>query len=186
MRIIIAVTLLLASYSCHFNVEIERNKQYFDDSTNKIFRRGSDAYTNGKYKLSDSLLTIVINKSKNNISMAMPEWANPYFYRGTNDIELGKFSQALSDMDHVASDTTINTHVLIVRCEALRLLGKYDSSISICNRLISLTRDSSLLSERGVCYYNLGQMDKACSDFTYCKQKGVDTAYINPYLKSCK
>jgi tetratricopeptide (TPR) repeat protein len=186
MKIFSAIILSLTFYSCQFNVELKKNKQYFDDSTSQIIKKGSDAYLKGDYKLSDSLLTLAISNSKNINSRAVPEWANPYFYRGNNDIQLGKYDQALYDMDHVTSDTTTNTHVLIVICEAFRMLKKYDSCISICNRLISLKFDSMILSERGVCYYHLGQIDKACSDLTYCKQKGLDTAYLNPYMKDCK
>jgi len=184
---ILVFIILLAFSSCHFNIDIaKKGKLYFDDSTNKLIQKGSDAYLNGNYKLADSLLTIVIKNSSDKISITMPEEANPYFYRGTNNIELGRYSQALTDMEHVASDTTTNSHVLLVRCEALQMLKKYDSCIVICNRLISLKCDSVILISRGVCYFFKGQMDKACSDLMYCERRGLDTAYLKPFIKDCK
>jgi tetratricopeptide (TPR) repeat protein len=116
----------------------------------------------------------------------MPQTINPYFYRGSNDIELDKFHEAIADLEHVASDTTNNTHVLMVRSEAFKWLKQYDTAISICNRLLDLNVDSlAILSQRGICFYLNGQKDKACLDFKYCKKLGADTSFLNKFLKDC-
>lgn len=153
MKPLLYITLALFLTSCHLNVEVTKKyHQYFDDSTMNLFTKGINAYQREKYKEADSLLTKVIDKSKDKLSMTMPEELNPYFYRASNSIELDKYEQALSDLDHVASDTTTNTHVLIPRTEAFRMLKRYDTAISLCNRLLELQSDSlTILSQRGIC-----------------------------------
>ena len=148
---------------------------------------GIEAYQRGNYTVADSLLTLVIDSSKGKLTLSMPESTNPNFYRGSNYIELNKYKEALLDMDHVSSDTTVNTHVLIVRSEAFKMLKQYDTAISICNRLLKLHVDSlAILTQRGICFYFNGQIDKACLDFNYCRKLGADTSFLNQFLKYCK
>jgi tetratricopeptide (TPR) repeat protein len=187
LKALICFTALFFA-SCNSNVEVKkRYHEYFDDSTMKLFQTGIDAYQHEKYKEADSILTLVIYSSKDKLSIDMPEELNPYFYRASNSIELDKYDQAISDIDHVARDTTTNTGILILKSEAFKMLKKYDSSISICNRLLILKYDSAvILSQRGICYYQMGLMDKACADLTFSKKKGLDTSFLNKFLSACK
>jgi tetratricopeptide (TPR) repeat protein len=187
-----SILFLTAFWSCQVRVSIKKPfGEYFDDSTFQVFKNGMDACSKAKYVLADSLLTIVISRSKNKLPITMPREANPYYYRGNNDIQIGKYEQALSDMDHVATDTTTQVEVILVRCEALKELKKYDACIALCNKLILLKYDSvASLSERGVCYYYKGELDKACGDLNYCKRNSNSNpefiAYLNQFLKNCK
>jgi outer membrane protein assembly factor BamD (BamD/ComL family) len=109
LKALICFTALFFA-SCNSNVEVKkRYHEYFDDSTMKLFQTGIDAYQHEKYKEADSILTLVIYSSKDKPSIDMPEELNPYFYRASNSIELDKYDQAISDIDHVARDTTTNT-----------------------------------------------------------------------------
>src|SRR5579863_5104277 len=97
--------LLAFLFSCHFKSKsINGYQNYFDDSIIKIFQRGINACQNENYKLADSLLSIVINKSDSKFSLSMPEEMNPYFYRANAYLNLGKYSEAIADMRQVASD----------------------------------------------------------------------------------
>jgi tetratricopeptide (TPR) repeat protein len=81
----------------------------------------------------------------------MPQESNPYYFRAANSIELDKYEQAISDLEQVAGDTTTNTHALIIRNEAFKMLKMYDTTIQLCNRLLSLKYDSTFaLSQRGL------------------------------------
>lgn len=185
------VLFLVILSSCQVKVSVKGPyAEYFDQSTFKILQNGMHAYSAKQYLLADSLLTVVISKCRNNLPITMPREANPYFYRGNNDIEIGKYEQALTDMDHVAADTTTEPEVILVRCEALKALKKYDACIELCNRLIILRYDSiASLSERGECYFYKGEFDKACADLLYCKKhSGANSefiAFLDRLLKNC-
>jgi tetratricopeptide (TPR) repeat protein len=155
MRAFSIILFFLFLSSCHFKVDVtERYMLYFDEATYKTYQQGLKSYQDGNYSLADSLLSIVILNSNDKLSMEMPLEFNPYYYRGSNSIELDKYGQAISDFEHVASDTTTNTGILLVRTEAFKMLGKYDTAIILCNRLLDLKYDSSIvLSQRGICFY---------------------------------
>jgi len=189
MKTTISIFLLGFITACHFDSKVTKKyERYFDEPTYQLFQTGVDAYQKQNYQLADSLLTIVIDKSQNKLSVSMPINFNPYYYRGHNSIEFGKYEQAISDLGHVASDTTTNTDILLARTEAFKMLHQYDTTIALCNRLLALKYDSSIvLSQRGVCYYQKGQFDKACSDLTISKRltKG-DTNFLDKFMKDCK
>ena len=120
--------------------------------------------------------------------MDMPIDFNPYYYRGHNSIELDKYEQAIKDFEHVASDTTTNTDILLARTEAFKMLGKYDTAIVLCNRLLDLKYDSSIvLSQRGICYYQKNDLKNACMDLTRSKRLSKDAStFLDKFLKDCK
>jgi tetratricopeptide (TPR) repeat protein len=179
--------VLLAA--CYFDVKVTKKYElYFDDSTYKIFLNGLGDYQKENYLLADSLFTIVISHSSNKLSMTMPTEFNPYYYRGHNSLYLDKYEQAISDFEHVASDTTTNTDILLARTEAFRMLHQYDTCIVLCNRLLDLKHDSSIiLSQRGLCYFQKGQKGKACEDLTNSKRLATgDVSFLDKFLEDCK
>lgn len=188
MRTVLTILILFLT-ACHFDVRVTKKYElYFDDKTYELFQRGITSYQNEDYKLADSLLTIVIDNSKNKLSISMPTEFNPYYYRGHNRIELNKFHQSLQDFDQVASDTTTNTDILLARTEIFRMLRQYDTAITICDRLLKLDTDSSvILGQRGLCYYQKGQLDKACADFALTKRLSTkDVSFLDKFMKDCK
>ena len=189
MRTCLLIYFLITFTACHVDVKVKRNYElYFDGQTYQTFQKGLEAYQKNDYKNADSLLTLVINKSKDNLSIAMPIEFNPYYYRGHNSFELEKYEQSIKDFDHVVSDTTTNTDILIVKTEAFKMLQQYDTAISLCNRLLKLNIDSSIIFEQtGVCYFQKGIMENACADFMLSKKlaKG-DTPQLDKFLKNCK
>ena len=188
MRTIISIFLIVFFTSCHFDLKVKKKYElYFDEQTYQLLQTGIAAYQKQNYKLADSLLTIVIDKSKDNLSISMPTDFNPYYYRGHNSIEFDKYEQAISDFGHVASDTTTNTDILLARTEAFKMLHQYDTTIVLCNRLLDLKYDSSIiLSQRGICYFQKGQFDKACSDLKTSKRLAkVDVSFLHKFMKDC-
>lgn len=188
MNIIKVFLLILSLTACRVKVEVTKPYHtYFDDLTYQTLVKGTDAYLSGRYLLADTLLSNVISESKDKLSLGMPKKFNPYFYRGHNYIELDKYAEAIKDFEHVASDTTTDTDILIARTEAFKMLAQYDTAIALCNRLLLLRFDSAtILSNRGVCYYQKGEIDKACSDLMKSKQLGADTSFLNKFLSNCE
>jgi tetratricopeptide (TPR) repeat protein len=185
----IILFLLIVLNSCHFNIDVTKRYQlYFDDSTYGKYQQGVNAYLDGDYLIADSLFSIVIENSNDKLTIDMPMEFNPYYYRGHNNIDLAKYQQAISDFEHVAEETTTNTSILVARTEAFRMLGKYDTAISLCNRLLQLGYDSSIvLSQRGICFYQKKDFKNACSDLTTAKMLLKDsTSYLDQFLKECK
>ena len=183
------ITFLLLFSSCHFNVDVTKRYQlYFDDVTYNTYQQGLKAYEDGNHQLADSLLSVVIENSKDKLTIDMPMEFNPYFYRGHNNIELDKYEDAIKDLELVAADTTTNTSVLLARTEAFKMLGKYDTAITLCNRLLELKYDSSVvLSQRGICFYQKKDLNNACADLTRSKQlRKDDSSFLDKFLKDCK
>lgn len=173
---------------CNYKVEVtDHYEKYFTENTKMIFLEALDHYKNEDYIKADSLFTVVINNSKDKLNVSMPIDINPYYFRGHLGIELSKYERTISDLDKVVSDTTTNTDVLLVRSEAFKMLRQYDTAISICNKLLLLNVDSSIiLSQRGVCYYHKKELARACNDLFYSKHHGGDTTYLNNFLNDCK
>ena len=189
MRAFILIFIVLFSAACHFNAKVSKKYElYFDDQTYELFQKGINSYQNQDYKLADSLLTRVIANSKSKLTISMPTEFNPFYYRGHNNIELEKYQQSLNDFDQVASDTTTNTDILMTRTEAFKMLQQYDTAILLCDRLLKLDVDSAaILSQRGICYYQKGQTDKACADFILTKKLAVrDVSFLDKFMKDCK
>jgi tetratricopeptide (TPR) repeat protein len=161
---------------------------YFDEPTYQTFLKGFEAYNKKEHKLADSLFTIVISNSTDRLTVTMPVEFNPYYYRGHNSFDIGKYKQAISDFEHVASDTTTNTDILLARTEAFKMLQQYDTAIILCNRLLDLRFDSSvILSQRGICYYQKGEMDKACADLVISKKLATnDVSFLDKFMKDCQ
>lgn len=183
--------LVFINCSCHFDVQVTKNYQlYFDDTTYQIMQKGVDASEKEEYVLADSLLTIVINNSNSKLSNNMPQEFNPYFYRGNNYLNIGKYNEAISDMKHVASDTTTNTSVLLVRMASFQMLEKYDTSIALTNiflKEVKSRKDSIVgLSERGISFFEKGDFNNACSDLNQAVKMGMDTTDMEQYLTKCK
>lgn len=180
---------LVVLTSCQYNVEIEKAyQQYFDEATYQNFKKGIELYQTGQYQLADSLFTLVIKKSQEKITLSTPTYLNPFYYRAQNSIEIDKYRQAIDDFKRVVSDTTTNTDILLSQTEAYRMLHQYDSSIQICNHLLSLQVDSSIiLEQRGLCFYQAGNIENACSDFSLSKKMAKEnTPLIDSLLKKCK
>lgn len=188
MKKCILIFLVVLS-SCQFNVEVKKGyQQYFDEDTYQTFKKGIEVYQTGQYQLADSLFTLVIEKSQEKITLSTPIYLNPFYYRGQNSIEIDKYRQAIDDFKRVVSDTTTNIDILLSQTEAYKMLHQYDSSIQICNHLLSLKVDSSIiLEQRGLCFYQSGNIESACSDFYLSKKmaKG-NTPLIDSLLKKCK
>ena len=189
MRTLKIAIFILTLTSCHFNVKVTKTYElYFDESTYQTFNKAISAYQNQRSQLADSLFSVVIDKSKEKLSSTMPIEFNPYYYRGHNNIDLDKYDQAINDFEQVVSDTTTNTDILLARTEAFKMLKKYDTAIVLCDRLINLGFDSSIvLGQRGICYYQQGQKEKACSDLTLAKKLATsDVSYLDKFLTGCK
>ncbi|MBA4196468.1 MAG: hypothetical protein C0459_02835 [Chitinophaga sp.] len=183
------VLFLIFFVGCCTNVKVTKMYElYFDKETYDMFNAGVNAYQTQQFQKSDSILTLVINKSKDKFSASMPVEFNPYFYRASNNIELNKYQEALDDLKKVVSDTTTNTDILVVKTEAFKMLKQYDSAIIICNKLLTLKIDSSIvLSQRGICYYQKKELEKACADFTLCKKlSSKDYSFLNKFMKDCQ
>jgi len=181
--------MFLSLSACQLEVkETKPYELYFDEPTYQIFLKGFDAYNKKDYQLADSFFTVVINNSRNKLSMTMPIEFNPYYYRGHNGFGLDNYKQAISDFEHVASDTTTNTDILLARTEAFKMLQQYDTAIALCNRLLDLKFDSSVvLGQRGICNYHKGQMDKACTDLVLSKKLATgDVSFLDKFLKKCQ
>jgi|GEM_PF-3057734 len=190
-KVLLAISIAYFVSSCHYDFKTVKNYElYFDDSTTEVFKKGVAAVQKNEYQLADSLLTVVINNPNNKISRSMPRHFNPYFFRGMNSMDVGKYEQVIADLDHVVSDTTTDKAILMARSEAFKMLKQYDTCIAVCNKILALKYDSAIaLSQRGVCYYMNKQMDKACADLNYCKKLRSDTvftSFINQFLKDCK
>src|SRR5690242_3698697 len=111
-----AIIFVLCIIMSCVNIEVTKKYQlYFDDSTYHIFQKALNAYNDKKFPLSDSLLSIVIENSKDKLSLSMPIYFNPYYYRGHTDVELKKYDQALIDFDKVTTDTTTVTDIIVGR-----------------------------------------------------------------------
>jgi tetratricopeptide (TPR) repeat protein len=183
----ISVCLFIYITACKFKVEVkEKYTEYYDLKTKGLFLKALDALKREETKHADSLFTIVIYNSKN-LSKTMPVHLNPYYFRGVTSFDLDKYERALDDFEHAADDTTTNTEILIMRSECLRMIKLYDSSISICNRLLKLKFDSSVvLSQRGLCYYNKGDTINACNDIKLSKLLAPgENAFSSEILKIC-
>jgi tetratricopeptide (TPR) repeat protein len=76
----------------------------------------------------------------------------------------------------------------MARTEIFRMLQQYDTAVIICNRLLKLDIDSAvILSQRGLCYYQEGQIEKACADFTLTKKLATkDVSFLDKFMKNCK
>jgi tetratricopeptide (TPR) repeat protein len=189
MKAIIPIFVIVFITACHFDLKVKKKYElYFNETQYQQLQAGIDAYQKQDYKIADSLLTIVIDKSKDKFSISMPTELNPYYYRGHNSIEFKKYEQALSDFDHVTSDTTTNTDILLARTEAFKMLSQYDTTIALCNRLLNLNIDSSIiLSQRGICYYQKGEFEKACSDLKTSKRLAkIDVSFLDKFMNDCK
>jgi tetratricopeptide (TPR) repeat protein len=82
-----------------------------------------DKHLEENYQYADSLFTLVIQNSESKLSKSMPIELNPYYYRGQNDIELGKYQKALEGFKKTAADSTVNVDILLSRTEAYRMSG---------------------------------------------------------------
>lgn len=186
----ILITLIIVFFLAGCQIKVEKtgaNSAYYDEKNKAIFLEALDLYEKEEYISADSLFTIVINNPGNKLSDTMPIDLNPYYYRGHIGLELDKYERVISDLGHVASDTTANADILLVRAEAFRMMKQYDTAIVLSSRLLASGFDSgTVLSLRGVCYYRKGVIDKACSDLKMSRGLGGDTAYLNRYLKDCK
>ena len=118
----------------------------------------------------------------------MPMDLNPYYFRGHLKIGFGQYEAALRDFDKVASDTTSDTDILLARSEAYRMLRKYDSSIAVCNKLLELGYEPSVvLTQRGINYLGKSMKSEACHDFSEAKKfAGANLSYIDSLLLKCE
>ena len=189
MTILRTIALIFCLISCHINVDVTKRYQlYFDDEIYGTYQKGLKAYEAGNYLLVDSLLSDVVARSNEKISKDMPIEFNPYYYLGYNSIELGKYEEAIKYFDFVTNDTTTNTDILLAQTETFRMLGNYDTAIDLCNRLLELKFDSSIvLSQRGICYYQKKDLKNACADLLLAKElkKGSFDGF-DDFLKDCK
>ena len=182
------LAILTFCFGCQITVQSPEYSKYFDESTKEIYLKALDYYKNDNYNSADSLFGIVLLKTKMKLTPAMPIDMNPYYYRGHLAIELGKYERAITDFDHVASDTTTDTDILLARSEAFRMLKQYDTAISICSKLLTLNVDSAaILSQRGICYYSNKEVTLACKDFEeVIKLNPLDYNWLDEYLKNCR
>jgi len=82
-----------------------------------------------------------------------------------------RFNDCLLIANNLLKEDKNNLQVLSYKAGALKNLGRYKEAIDALNECITLNRDSWYLWVfRGDCYYELGDLEKACSDYWFSLQ----------------
>jgi tetratricopeptide (TPR) repeat protein len=102
-----------------------------------------------------------------------PQYTPSYRNRGLVNVELGRFTEAISDfkkfLEHQVNDPDVMNMIGI----CYRNIGKYDEAMSIINNAIAMKPDARYYLNRAYCFLALKNMEAARTDALRAKEAGL-------------
>jgi tetratricopeptide (TPR) repeat protein len=107
-----------------------------------------------------------------------PDYANAYYTRGLNYLNIGKYENAISDFTYwlqLEPDYYLNYIIYNSRCWAYFKVGDYSNDLPDCHKALEIKPDFvSALDSRARVYKALDRIDDAIADFKQIIKLGTN------------
>jgi tetratricopeptide (TPR) repeat protein len=138
-----------------------RNSPTGNMSAQELYDRGVDKYKKKDFKGAIEDFNHALDLDANNLSVDI------YNQRGYSLLQLGKYTEAINDLNQYIQDNPNEYYSRSYRASAYYKLGKYQQSIDDYSKALEInSNDVNSYFNRGNAYYQQGKYEKAASDYS--------------------